>query len=70
MAPMSRAFVKEDAAENFEDLPERPVSEHPNYVTAQGLTAIEAALARLHREHAAALKAEDRAAPAEILAIR
>lgn len=62
---MSRAFVKEDAAENFENLPERPVSEHPNYVTAQGLALIEAELARLHREHAAALKAEDRAAQAK-----
>jgi transcription elongation GreA/GreB family factor len=59
---MSRAFVKEDAAENFDDLPERPVSEHPNYVTAQGLALVEAELARLQREHAAALKAEDRAA--------
>lgn len=58
---MSRAFVKEDAAENFEDLPERPVSEHPNYVTAQGLELIETELARLSQEHAAALAASDRA---------
>jgi hypothetical protein len=32
---MSRAFVKEDAAENVDDLPERPVSGHPNYVAAR-----------------------------------
>ncbi|MEA2953085.1 MAG: hypothetical protein QOJ96_2605 [Alphaproteobacteria bacterium] len=62
---MSRAFVKEDAAENFDDLPERPVSEHPNYVTARGLELIEAELARLHAEHGAAHAAEDRAALAK-----
>ncbi len=59
---MSRAFVKEDAADGFEDLPERPVSEHPNYVTAEGLALIEAELARLQQTHAAAQMAEDRAA--------
>jgi len=37
---MSRAFVKEleDAAE---ELPERPISPHPNVVTAEGLAHIE-----------------------------
>ncbi len=30
---MSRAFVKEDDEGPDEPLPERPVSEHPNYVT-------------------------------------
>ena len=59
---MSRAFVKEDAAENVEDLPERPVSGHPNYVTAQGLALMEAELARLAHDHAAALAATDRVA--------
>jgi transcription elongation GreA/GreB family factor len=52
---MSRAFTKEpdgDAVAN--DLPERPVSSHPNYVTAEGLAAIEAELARLQTELAAA----------------
>lgn len=35
---MSRAFVKEpDAGAPGEDLPERRVSEHPNYVTPAGL---------------------------------
>src|ERR1700722_5663439 len=38
--PHGRAFVKETDAETIE-LPERPVSEHPNFVTAEGLTAIE-----------------------------
>jgi transcription elongation GreA/GreB family factor len=60
---MSRAFVKEpDGGDVFEDLPDRPVSPHPNYVTADGLAAIEAALARAHQEHAAAQAANDRAA--------
>lgn len=63
---MSRAFVKEDtAADTFEDLPERPVSEHSNYVTPQGLTLIEAALARVSQEHAAAMATADRAAIAK-----
>ena len=39
---MSRAFVREnDGADVPEDLPERPVSSHPNFVTARGLQQIE-----------------------------
>lgn len=35
---MSRGFVKEDDLEHAgTDLPERPISEHPNYVTPAGL---------------------------------
>jgi transcription elongation GreA/GreB family factor len=34
---MSRAFVKEADADDVEDLPERPVSRHANYVTPAGL---------------------------------
>src|SRR5258708_149531 len=58
---MSRAFVKEreDASE---ELPERPISPHPNLVTAEGLAHIEAEVTRLQREHAAALAANDRTA--------
>ena len=40
---MSRAFVKEDA-EAFEELPDRRISPHPNHVTQQGLTHLEAML--------------------------
>jgi transcription elongation GreA/GreB family factor len=57
---MSRAFIKEDTIENVEDLPERAVSDHPNYVTAHGLALIEAELARLAHEHAKATAATDR----------
>jgi len=60
---MSRAFVKEpDGGEAFEDLPDRPISEHPNLVSSQGLAQIEATLARLHEEHGRAQVAADRAA--------
>lgn len=60
---MSSAFVKEsEGGEAFEDLPDRPISPHPNFVTPEGLALIEATLARLHEEHAAAQAANDRAA--------
>ena len=60
---MSRAFVKEpDGGDAFEDLPDRPISEHPNLVTPQGLAQIEDTLARLHEEHGRAQVAADRAA--------
>ena len=36
---MSRAFVKEAEDESV-DLPDRPISPHPNLVTAEGLAAI------------------------------
>ena len=42
---MSRAFVSEEAEESrAAQLPERPVSLHPNLVTASGLAQIDAAL--------------------------
>jgi transcription elongation GreA/GreB family factor len=60
---MSRAFVKEpEGTDAFEDLPDRPVSPHPNFVTADGLAQIEAELAHAHEQHAAAQAANDRAA--------
>jgi transcription elongation GreA/GreB family factor len=60
---MSRAFVKEpDGLEAFDELPEKLVSEHRNLVTARGLELIEAEVARLSTEHAAAQAANDRAA--------
>jgi transcription elongation GreA/GreB family factor len=59
---MSRAFVKEQDGEIIDDLPDRPVSEHPNFVTAQGLALIEDELARAHAEYAKAQAQNDRAA--------
>src|SRR5260370_26850557 len=60
---MSRAFVK-DLEDAVEELPDRPISPHPNLVTAEGLARIEAEVARLQQEHAAAHAANDRAARA------
>jgi transcription elongation GreA/GreB family factor len=57
---MSRAFVKE--MDGDEELPDRPVSAHPNLVTPEGLARIEATLAELHQAHAAAQAAGDRSA--------
>jgi transcription elongation GreA/GreB family factor len=63
---MSRAFVKEsDGAEALE-LPDRPVSEHPNLVTAEGLAQMDETLARLHKAHAHAQTAAVRSALASI----
>jgi transcription elongation GreA/GreB family factor len=57
---MSRAFVKD--ADYLEELPERPVSEHPNDVTEAGLAQIEHALAAASEAYAdrAALAAAGR----------
>jgi transcription elongation GreA/GreB family factor len=56
---MSRAFVKEDAA--VENVIDRPISSHPNYVTAAGLQQIELALEAARHAHAAAQTSGDRA---------
>jgi transcription elongation GreA/GreB family factor len=48
---MSRAFVKEHDGETpGDELPERPQSPHPNYVTASGLKALQEQLAKLQDE--------------------
>jgi hypothetical protein len=51
---MSRAFVKELDADDLEELPERPLSKHPNDVTAAALAQIEQALAAASEAYAAA----------------
>ena len=53
-------------AGGIEPLPDRPISPHPNIVTPHGLADIDAHLAELQHRHAAAIKAEDRAALAAI----
>ena len=63
---MSRAFVREpEGGEAFEDLPDRPISPHPNFVTPEGLARIEAEAARLEAE-LAALAPEDKADHARV----
>jgi transcription elongation GreA/GreB family factor len=50
---MSRAFVKDDNDDlPREELPERPVSSEPNYVTAAGLAKLRSKVEELHDEHA------------------
>jgi len=58
---MSRAFVKEIEPQTI-DLPDRPVSTHPNLVTAEGLAAIERTLSRFEAAKKAAIAKNDRAA--------
>src|SRR5258708_23143812 len=60
---MSRAFVNEDRF--VEDLPDRAVSGHPNYVTPRGLELIEAARDAARRSHGEAQAAGDREALAK-----
>ncbi|UCD68053.1 MAG: GreA/GreB family elongation factor [Betaproteobacteria bacterium] len=50
---MSRAFVKDDNEDRpSEELPERPVSDAPNYVTAEGMQLLRQRVEELAREHA------------------
>lgn len=50
---MSRAFVKEtDGEQAGDELPDLPISPHPNYVTAAGLAKLEARRGALQAERA------------------
>ena len=69
---MSRAFIKEDDSNtSAEELPERPQSPHPNYVTPGGLTALQSLLAELQEqrrqllEHPDAILAQEHLKPVE-----
>ncbi len=61
---MSRAFVKE--SDGVEEMPDRIVSEYPNYVTAEGLDLIERKIAELQGKLAEAQVEGDREALAAI----
>ena len=55
LSRMAVAFTREEDYESqAADLPDRPVSAHPNLVTASGLAAIEAALASARAAYSAA----------------
>lgn len=55
LTPMSVAFTRdEDLEATAADLPDRPISPHPNLVTPSGLALIEAALASARAAYAAA----------------
>lgn len=57
---MSRAFIKESDA--VDELPDRAISEFPNYVTPEGMTLIERTVTYLQGKLAAAQTEGDRAA--------
>jgi transcription elongation GreA/GreB family factor len=59
--PMSVAFTREESAETAAEvaLPDRPVSPHPNLVTAAGRQALEKALVEARAAYDAAQQIED-----------
>ena len=61
---MSRAFVNESDA--VEELPDRLVSNHPNYVTAEGLVLIDSTITGLRVKLAKAQLESDRNALASV----
>ncbi len=61
---MSRAFVKDSDGDDASDLPELPVSAHPNYVTPRGLSLLRARLDETRRRLATIDPAAE-GAPAE-----
>jgi transcription elongation GreA/GreB family factor len=61
---MSRAFVKERDFETSADLPDRPISQDPNYVTSEGLAQIDAALTAARETLARSQMTNDRTAAA------
>jgi len=57
---MSRAFVKEpDGDQADSDLPERPQSEHPNYMTQTGLEKMQSTVIELRQEQSLLRKEDD-----------
>jgi len=67
---MSRGFVKEDDLEHAgTDLPERPISAHPNYVTLHGLELLKNEAERLDKERASLLSRKDDNAAQQKLAM-
>ena len=67
---MSRAFVKETDA-GTEELPDRLISSHRNFVTENGLAAIEASIGHFEAAHRAAVdKGDAQAAAAALREVR
>ena len=64
---MSRAFVKEDDEAPDEPLRERPVSEHPNYVTRSGLAQLGARIEDLEAERLELARSDEDDAAADRL---
>jgi transcription elongation factor GreB len=67
---MSRGFVKEDDLEHAgTNLPERPVSPHPNYVTPAGLKQLQQTAEQLEHERAELAPRKDDPAASQRLAV-
>jgi transcription elongation GreA/GreB family factor len=67
LAPMSRAFVREtDGTDVPEDWPERPVSSHPNFVTARGLAQIDSRIRDLESAREQAKREDDKSTLAHV----
>ncbi len=67
---MSRAFVKEPDGEQADtDLPERPQSEHPNYITSNGLQRMKSTVETLRQERDLLKEEEDLSAKSRIKAV-
>ncbi len=67
---MSRGFVKEDDLEHAgTDLPERPISAHPNYVTPHGLEQLQRQAGALDKERALLVGQKENAIAMQKLAI-
>ena len=58
---MSVAFTREESAETAAavELPDRPISSHPNLVTQSGLKALDAAMATARAAYRAAQQIDD-----------
>lgn len=67
---MSRAFVKEDSADAVEELPEKPISPHTNYVTPRGLRQLQERLAENLARRAELTGSDDLAARQALPAVR
>lgn len=66
---MSRGFVKEDDLEHAgTDLPERPISQHPNYVTPFGLKSLRDEASKLDLAREALIERKDDAIAQQALA--
>ena len=64
---MSRAFVKEPDGDQAEsDLPERPQSDHPNYMTQTGLDKMQSTVVALRQEQSLLKKQDDLSAKSRV----
>jgi len=67
---MSRGFVKEDDLEHAgTDVPERPVSTHPNYVTANGYAQLQQKADKLTQEISSLSAKKDESSAQQKLAV-